>query len=147
MTATRKRVYSVKQDHDVEADQHQSIASIVAMNQRSRDWVNSNVDYEDWQVTGGAICVDHRYLDDLVSQMREAGLSVFDRRADRRRIYCKRSVARRIRVYCLARNLFCEVHPSDRPNFERYVVVERPAATLIVGEFAGATMRTAAHDR
>ena len=34
------------------------------------------IDYEEWQVIGGSIMVDHRMVDDLIRHLREDGFTI-----------------------------------------------------------------------
>ncbi len=36
------------------------------------------IDYEDWQVMGGSIMVEHRIADDLICQLRDDGCTVVE---------------------------------------------------------------------
>ncbi len=39
---------------------------------------NGTIAFEDWQVIGGAIMVDHRMADDLLETLREDGFAITD---------------------------------------------------------------------
>ena len=43
---------------------------------RGKEWVDRNVSYEPYQRFGGAIAVEHRYIDDLVEGAVSDGLVV-----------------------------------------------------------------------
>lgn len=42
----------------------------------ARQWVDANFSLESWQWFGGGFAVEHRYIADIVSGIKEAGLEV-----------------------------------------------------------------------
>ena len=40
------------------------------------EWIEENVHSEPWQWLGNALCVDHRFADDLAAGMLDAGLEL-----------------------------------------------------------------------
>jgi len=42
----------------------------------AREWVDTNVEVPDWSWMGGSFPVGHRYIEDLVEGMQDAGLRV-----------------------------------------------------------------------
>lgn len=61
---------------DVEVTSDGSIARVVPRTAEARDWIDENVQTEEWMWFGGALCVEPRYLDDLTAGMMDAGLLV-----------------------------------------------------------------------
>ena len=54
----------------------QSVFQIVPKTNAAKDWIRDNVQYEAYQKLGEALCVEHRYIADLVAGMVEEGLRV-----------------------------------------------------------------------
>ena len=64
------------QEMDVIVENCGSMKVVQPMNARAWEWVNANVQYEQWQVTGGGIAVEPGMVDDMVEGMRGANLAV-----------------------------------------------------------------------
>lgn len=59
-----------------------------------------------------------------------------------RRVYCRERTARKIVQWCQENGYDYWRRRSDLPKFDRYITVEAPVATLIVGTFTGCSLRT-----
>jgi len=55
---------------------HGSIVTIAPVSAAARDWIDENVASEPWQWLGGALCVDRRCADDLVTEIEAAGFDL-----------------------------------------------------------------------
>lgn len=53
-----------------------SIFSFTPLTELAREWIQDNVEYEDWQWFGDSLCVDVRAAGPLFDGIVEAGLSV-----------------------------------------------------------------------
>lgn len=56
----------------------QSLVQLHMLSQAARAWVEEKVDAEPYMFLGDAVCVEHRYVDDIISGMLDAGLVVED---------------------------------------------------------------------
>lgn len=61
---------------DIQIVDHGSVVQFVMHTDAARNWVRENVEYEGWQMMGGALCVEHHIADDLAWAMAGSGLSV-----------------------------------------------------------------------
>ena len=61
---------------DVYVENHGSLFMVTPLSDSSRQWVQENVATESWQWLGSSFSVEHRYMQNLVSGMQEAGLCV-----------------------------------------------------------------------
>lgn len=64
---------------DVVVRHHGTLSSVGAHTPRADAWVEKNVRLEEYQRMAGEFMVEHRYIDNLVSGMRAAGLRVDER--------------------------------------------------------------------
>jgi hypothetical protein len=53
-----------------------SIYTLTPLSEAAREWINENVQAEDCMWLGHSLCVEHRYIADIVKGMRDAGLIV-----------------------------------------------------------------------
>ena len=53
-----------------------TIYTVTPRTKQGEHWLSDNVASEPWQWLGGALCVEHRYIADLVDGMRADGLTV-----------------------------------------------------------------------
>ena len=56
---------------DVQIVNHGSVVAFHLLSQNAKTFVNENVQAEDWQFMGNALCVDHRFAESLAEAMRE----------------------------------------------------------------------------
>lgn len=61
---------------DVEWRGEGSMYQVRAVTKTAKDWVAENVQLEGWQYMGEWFAVEHRYIDNLVTGMLDAGLNV-----------------------------------------------------------------------
>jgi hypothetical protein len=61
---------------DVMARSHGSVWMFEPVSPRAKEWVKENVAVEGWAWMGPAFAVDHRYADNLISGMVDAGMEV-----------------------------------------------------------------------
>lgn len=61
---------------DIIVDNHGSIMIFQPLTAAGQEWIDENVQSEDWQWIGGGLSVEARYAGDLAQGMRESGLSV-----------------------------------------------------------------------
>ena len=52
----------------------QTVFGIRPLTQEAKNWIKENVSYESWQWLGSMLCIEHRYIADIVDGMIEAGL-------------------------------------------------------------------------
>jgi hypothetical protein len=51
-----------------------SVVLITPLSKLAREWTEENVQLEDWQWLGGGFAVDHRFADELLCGIADAGL-------------------------------------------------------------------------
>lgn len=51
-----------------------TIYVLTPVSEEAKNWVEENVNYEDYQIVGSGIAVEHRHISPIVSAMKEAGL-------------------------------------------------------------------------
>jgi hypothetical protein len=51
-----------------------TVVLITPLSKLAREWTEANVQLEDWQWLGGGFAVDHRFADDLLCGIADAGL-------------------------------------------------------------------------
>jgi len=60
---------------DVRVQNHGSLFLVEAVTDEAQEWIGEHIP-EDAQYFGGNLVVEHRYIDDIVNGMTEAGLIV-----------------------------------------------------------------------
>jgi hypothetical protein len=55
---------------------HGSVAVLTPLTSEASDWLSANVSFEPWQLWGGGIALDSRFVDDLVTGIEEEGLTL-----------------------------------------------------------------------
>jgi hypothetical protein len=60
--------------YDFSVTDHGTLVAISPLTDTAREWIDENVVSEGWQWMGGSLFVEHRYAEDLVSGMVDAGL-------------------------------------------------------------------------
>ena len=53
-----------------------TIVLLQPCSEEAKGWLSENTVTESWQWWGPSLCVEHRYADDIIEAMREAGLEV-----------------------------------------------------------------------
>ena len=61
---------------DVSVEHHGTIVLVRPISRDAHIWIRDNVEYEGWQMFGGALAVEPRTVDVLVDGMRLDGLEV-----------------------------------------------------------------------
>ena len=55
-----------------------SVSILTPITDTAREWTEENVSFESWQTIGGGICIDHRFLVDLLEGILNAGFTIVD---------------------------------------------------------------------
>lgn len=63
-------------EHDFEVNDEGTIVQIIPVSQTAKDWIDENVESEGWQWLGRALCIDHRYAEDIIDGMLSEGLEM-----------------------------------------------------------------------
>lgn len=66
----------VEREPDVRVSGGGSIYMVEPVSETALTWVEENVGLESWQWMGDAFAVEHRYIENLVAGMQDAGLTV-----------------------------------------------------------------------
>lgn len=53
-----------------------SVVGFTPRTAEGRDWIDENVQSEDWQWMGRTLWIDHRFAEDLTDGMADAGLEL-----------------------------------------------------------------------
>ena len=61
---------------DFEVENCGSVCLIKPLSQAAQEWVKENVELESYQQFGGGFVVEHRYVNQLVEAMLDAGLEM-----------------------------------------------------------------------
>ena len=61
---------------DVQVGGGGTIYTVRPLTDAGRAWIEANVQSEDWQWLGSALCVEHRYIANLIEGMKADGLIV-----------------------------------------------------------------------
>jgi hypothetical protein len=61
---------------DFQFENHLSIVRLTPLTQAARDWITAHVAYEDWQLFGGGIVIEPRYVGDILRGIVDDGLTV-----------------------------------------------------------------------
>lgn len=61
---------------DVYVENHGSIFMVTPLSGAARQWMEENVPTESWQWLGSSLSVEHRYVENLIAGMQDAGLTV-----------------------------------------------------------------------
>ena len=51
----------------------QTVFCLCPLTPEAKQWIEENVNYESYQKLGDAVCIEHRYIADIVSGLLEAG--------------------------------------------------------------------------
>ncbi|MGI8923370.1 MAG: hypothetical protein ACR2HJ_04915 [Fimbriimonadales bacterium] len=55
-----------------------SVSILTPITDTAREWTEENVYFESWQTIGGSICIDHRFLVDLLEGILNTGFTIVD---------------------------------------------------------------------
>ncbi|MBA3724865.1 MAG: hypothetical protein H0W86_00060 [Armatimonadetes bacterium] len=55
-----------------------SVSILTPITDTAREWTEGNVYFESWQTIGGGICIDHRFLVDLIEGILSEGFTIVD---------------------------------------------------------------------
>ena len=61
---------------DISVENHGSVMTFQPLTPVGQDWIDENVESEDWQWLGGRLAVEPRCARDLAQGMLDAGLTV-----------------------------------------------------------------------
>lgn len=61
-------------DTDIKVWREGTVVAFEVRTERAREWVAEHVQLESWQWIGTAFAVEHRFAEDLIEGMSEAGL-------------------------------------------------------------------------
>ena len=62
--------------NDFSISDHGTVISIRPLNEAARRWLDENVVSEPWQWVQGALCVEVRFVRDLLIEIEEAGFAI-----------------------------------------------------------------------
>lgn len=63
-------------DIDIIVADFGSLVRLTPLSDAGSNWINANVYVEGWQWLGGGLCVERRFVPDLISGMNDDGLVV-----------------------------------------------------------------------
>ena len=61
---------------DIQITRSGNIFLVQPVTQEAKDWIEKNVQTEDWQWFGTALCVDQHYIESLLRGMQDDGLVI-----------------------------------------------------------------------
>jgi len=47
-----------------------------ALNEKAQEWLDEHVQYEDWQLLGRGIGIEHRYVAEIIEGLNDAGFEL-----------------------------------------------------------------------
>ena len=62
--------------HDFTVERFRGVAFLQPWNDCAWEWAEQNIDYQEWQIMGGAICIEPSMIDDFAAGATEYGLTV-----------------------------------------------------------------------